>query len=202
MSIVRKVKSVEKIFAALDQEMNTLRDRSGLHCVSGCGKCCFKADIEATPLEFLPYAFHLFLTKHIDEVYQNLLANESSMCTLFNPVKDSLDKGGCSQYAYRGLICRLFGFSATRDKNGKAQLITCKLMKAGQADTIAKIEEEMEAGIPSPMMSDYYFRLRSIDTELGTRMMPINQAMRQAIEEVMSYYAYRKPPAGYGKLSA
>ena len=51
-------------------------------------------------------------------------------------------------------------------------------------------------------MSDYYFRLRSIDTELGTKMMPINQAIRQAIEVVMSYYAYRRPPAGYRKLSA
>lgn len=202
MSIVRKVKSVEKIFAALDQEMNTLRDRSGLHCVSGCGKCCFKSDIEATPLEFLPYAFHLFLTKRIDGFYQNLLANESSICTLFNPVKDSLDKGGCSQYAYRGLICRLFGYSATRDKNGKARFITCKLMKEEQADTIAKIEIDMVNGIPAPMMSDYYFRLRSIDTELGTRMMPINKAIRQAIEVVMSYYAYRRPPVGYGKLSA
>tara|TARA_A100000171_G_scaffold52106_1_gene69062 strand:+ start:1885 stop:2493 length:609 start_codon:yes stop_codon:yes gene_type:complete len=202
MSIVRKVKSVEKIFAALDQQMNSLRDRSGLHCVSGCGKCCFKANIEATPLEFLPYALHLFLTKRIDEVYQGLLLNQSAMCTLFNPVKDSLDKGGCSQYAYRGLICRLFGYSATRDKNGKPKFITCKIMKAGQGDTIAKIESDMEAGISAPMMSDYYFRLRSIDTELGTKMMPINQAIRQAIEVVMSYYAYRRPPAGYRKLSA
>ena len=192
MSIVRKVKSVEKIFAALDQEMNALRKSSGLHCISGCGKCCFKADIEATPLEFLPFAMHLLNTKQIDQTYKALLENDLPICAIFKPVPGSSDKGACSEYAYRGLICRLFGYSATRDKNGNARLITCKLMKEGQSETIAKIQNGIEEGIPAPMMSDYYFRLRSIDTELGTRMMPINKAMRQAIEVVMSHYAYRK----------
>ena len=74
-------------------------------------------------------------------------------------------------------------------------------MKEGQSETIAKIQNGIEEGIPAPMMSDYYFRLRSIDTELGNRVMPINKAMRQAIEVVMSHYAYRRPPRT-GKLSA
>ena len=201
MSIVRKVKAVEKIFAALDKEMDALRETSGLHCISGCGKCCFKPDVEATPLEFLPFALHLLNTKQIEEYYQNLLENDLPTCAIFKPVPGSTDKGACSEYAYRGLICRLFGYSATRDKNGNARLITCKLMKEGQSETIEKIQAGIEDGIPAPMMSDYYFRLRSIDTNLGTMMMPINKAMRQAIEVVMSHYAYRRPPRP-SKLSA
>uniref|UniRef100_UPI00404849DE YkgJ family cysteine cluster protein n=1 Tax=Roseivirga sp. TaxID=1964215 RepID=UPI00404849DE len=201
MSIVRKVKAVEKIFAALDQEMNALRTSSGLHCISGCGKCCFKADIEASPLEFIPYAFHLYLTKRIDEAYQALLLNETSICALFAPVPFSLDKGSCSNYAYRGLICRLFGFSATRDKNGLSKLITCKILKETQGDVVNTIQKGIESDIPVPMMSDYYFRIRSIDPNLGTMMLPINLAMQKAMEVVMGYYAYRKPPR-LGKLSA
>ncbi|PIQ50076.1 MAG: hypothetical protein COW03_01765 [Cytophagales bacterium CG12_big_fil_rev_8_21_14_0_65_40_12] len=201
MSIVRKVKAVEKIFAALDQEMNALRTSSGLHCISGCGKCCFKADIEASPLEFIPYAFHLYLTKRIDEAYQALLLNETSICALFAPVPFSLDKGSCSSYAYRGLICRLFGFSATRDKNGLSKLITCKILKETQGDVVNTIQKGIESDIPVPMMNDYYFRIRSIDPDLGTMMLPINLAMQKAMEVVMGYYAYRKPPR-LGKLSA
>ena len=201
MSIVRKVKAVEKNFAALDQEMNALRTSSGLHCISGCGKCCFKADIEASPLEFIPYAFHLYLTKRIDEAYQALLLNESSICALFAPVPFSLDKGSCSNYAYRGLICRLFGFSATRDKNGLSKLITCKILKETQGDVVNTIQKGIESDIPVPMMNDYYFRIRSIDPDLGTMMLPINLAMQKAMEVVMGYYAYRKPPK-IGKLSA
>ena len=201
MSIVRKVKAVEKNFAALDQEMNALRTSSGLHCISGCGKCCFKADIEASPLEFIPYAFHLYLTKRIDEAYQALLLNESSICALFAPVPFSLDKGSCSNYAYRGLICRLFGFSATRDKNGLSKLITCKILKETQGDVVNTIQKGIESDIPVPMMNDYYFRIRSIDPDLGTMMLPINLAMQKAMEVVMGYYAYRKPPR-IGKLSA
>lgn len=201
MSIVRKVKAVEKIFAALDQEMNALRTSSGLHCISGCGKCCFKADIEASPLEFIPYAFHLYLTKRIDEAYQALLLNETSICALFAPVPFSLDKGSCSNYAYRGLICRLFGFSATRDKNGLSKLITCKILKETQEDVVNTIQKGIESDIAVPMMNDYYFRIRSIDPDLGTMMLPINLAMQKAMEVVMGYYAYRKPPR-LGKLSA
>jgi uncharacterized protein len=201
MSIVRKVKAVEKVFAALDQEMNSLRKSSGLHCISGCGKCCFKPDIEASPVEFLPYAFHLYLTKRIDEAYQALLVKDTSICSLFAPVPLSLDKGACSLYAYRGLICRLFGFSATRDKNGLSKLITCKILKETQGDVVNTIQKGIESDIPVPMMNDYYFRIRSIDPDLGTMMLPINLAMQKAMEVVMGYYAYRKPPK-LGKLSA
>jgi Fe-S-cluster containining protein len=202
MSIVRKVKAVEKVFAALDQEMNSLRQASGLHCIAGCGKCCFKPDIEANPLEFFPYALHLYMTKQIDEVYEKLKARESPICSIFSPVPLSLDKGSCSQYAYRGLICRLFGFSANRDKNGGAKLVTCKILKETQAETINTIQSGIENGIPVPMMNDYYFRIRSIDPILGTTMLPINQAVIKALEAVMGHYAYRKPPKSPNKLSA
>lgn len=202
MSVIRKVKAVEKVFAALDIQLNAMRQQSGLQCIAGCGRCCFKSDIEASPLEFLPLAFHLFLTKRIDDAYQELLVRESSTCSLFVPVLGSTEKGACSQYSYRGLICRLFGFTAMRDKNGNAKFITCKLIKETQAERVTTVQAGLTEGNTIPMMSDYYFRLRSIDPDLGTTLMPINQAMRKAMEVVMGYYAYRKPPSGYKRLSA
>ncbi len=202
MSIIRKVKALEKVFAALDQEINMLQTTSGLHCLAGCGKCCFKADIEATPLEFLPFAFHLLLTDRIEAVYQQLLDKKTPTCVIFKPVLGSLEKGTCSQYPYRGLICRLFAYSANRDARGEAQFITCKPIKENQPATVMAIKAAMKRQESVPMMSDYYFKIRSIDEDLGTKLMPINHAIQQAMEVVMAYYAYRTPPVTPGKLSA
>ena len=196
MSIIRKVGEVEKVFADLEKEMNTLRHSSGLHCVAGCGKCCFKPDIEASPVEFLPYALHLMRHGKIEGVYDALLENNSSQCTLFAPISGSDTKGGCAEYPYRGLICRLFGFTASRGMDGEARLVTCRIIKSGQPEVVAKIEADLKEDKASvPLMSDYYFRIRSIDPDLGTKLLPINEAIKSALEVVMSYYAYRdKPP--------
>ena len=201
MSIINKVKAVEQIFASLDNEIASLQTASGLHCIAGCGKCCFKPDIEASPLEFLPYAFHLFLTNRIEEQYDLLLTRNTSTCAIFSPTKDSLVKGSCSEYKFRGLICRLFAYSAIRDKYGKTTFVTCLPLKTQSPDQVASINASIAEGKSVPMMNDYYFQIRSIDPDLGTKPMPINQALKEAMEVVMSYYAYRLPPAS-GKLSA
>lgn len=202
MSIIRKVKAVEMIFASLDQEISSLQASNGLLCIQGCGKCCFKQDIEATPLEFLPFAFHLYLTGNIERHYDLLLSRKSSICSIFAPEPKSLTKGSCSKYQYRGLICRLFGFSAVRDKHNVSDFITCAPLKNLESDKVSKIRSDMSSGQSVPMMNDYYFKIRSIDPDLGTMLLPINQAIQQAMEHVMGYYAYRQPPPAPGKLSA
>ena len=59
MDLLEKIKAVEEEFQNLDKEISSFQSWSGLGCKIGCGKCCFKADIEATVLEFLPFAQHL-----------------------------------------------------------------------------------------------------------------------------------------------
>ena len=62
MSIEQKVRLVEKLFAKLEQESALFEQESRLACVSGCGKCCSYPDVVASPIEFLPWAFHLYLS--------------------------------------------------------------------------------------------------------------------------------------------
>lgn len=202
MSIISKVKAVEQIFASLDKEIASLQATSGLQCIAGCGKCCFKPDIEASPLEFLPYAFHLLVTNRIEEQYDLLLARDTPTCAIFSPTNDSVIKGSCSEYKFRGLICRLFAYSAIRNKYGKTTFVTCLPLKTQSPDQVASINASIAEGKSIPMMNDYYFQIRSIDPDLGTKLMPINQALKEAMEVVMSYYAYRQRPSATGELSA
>jgi hypothetical protein len=53
MTIQEKVEAVDKVFKKLDEQIAELQSWSGLHCKWGCGKCCFKPDIESTIFIFI-----------------------------------------------------------------------------------------------------------------------------------------------------
>ena len=126
------------------------------------------------------------------EWYEKLRSSENtSICSVLLPFNSKVSAGFCSRYAYRGLICRLFGFSATRDKNGIAKLVTCQPIKTELPEQYQKGLEKSESG-EIVFMRDYYFRLSVIDADLGREMMPINQAIKRALEAVMAYYSYRR----------
>lgn len=190
MTLPEKVRSVEEVFNSLDAEINLFQQASGLHCKAGCGKCCFKPDIEATVLEFLPFAYHLYKNKAAESFYDNLGHHESSLCVLLS--QSSLT-GMCGQYAHRGLICRLFGFSARTDKYGKRELVTCQIIKTEQSSEYKKAFSAVQSeAMPIPLMSRYHMLLVAIDDELARTHYPINLAIKKAIEIVLSYYAYRE----------
>jgi Fe-S-cluster containining protein len=189
MSVEEKVKAVEAVFENLDAEIADFQGRSSLHCKSGCGKCCFKADIEASALEFLPFAHYLYLNDKAFEWYDNLKKTTSPVCLILNPLQSGA--GLCSEYKYRGLICRLFGYSARTNKYGTRELVTCQIIKTEQSVPYEAAEKEINEGGSVPVMNQYYMRLHGIDAELAREFFPINQAIKRAIEVILHYYAYR-----------
>ncbi len=189
-TLTGKVRAVQRVYLKLDREIAKFQADSGMHCLSGCGECCKKPDIEATPLEFLPLALHLFDMGKAMDFLLELKENKSSTCHVFRPYVTNFG-GLCSQYPYRGLICRLFGFTARRDKEGKPELVTCKLIKTHQENEYNQAIENIKNGKKIPIMSDFYSRLTSIDPSLS-QFYPINQAMEKSVEIVLQYYAYRR----------
>lgn len=185
-----KVRAVKKVYARLDQEIDQLQKTSGLHCLSGCGECCKKPDIEATPLEFLPLALQFYDEGKAETALNEIRNSKVSLCYVFRPHVTNFG-GLCNEYPNRGLICRLFGFTARRNKEGQSELVTCKLIKEQQKADFDALVIEMKSGKKVPVMSDYYSRIAGIDPNL-TAFYPINEAMAQALETVMHYYAYRK----------
>ncbi len=190
MELEEKVRAVEEVFEKLDREIASFQSWSGLHCAWGCGKCCYKADIEATVLEFLPFAHYLYQQDLAYTWFEKLQADDSSLCLILNPTQAGA--GLCSEYKHRGLICRLFGYSARTNKYGKRELVTCQIIKTEQAGNYqqASVKIEEDEG-ELPVMSHYYMQLHAIDFELARDFFPINQAMKRAIEVILHYYAYR-----------
>ena len=146
MTIEKKVKLVEQLFDRLEIESKGFQSETGLHCISGCGKCCTTPHIEASPLEFLPWAFHLYLNGQAEIVLDELNQTTKKNCHIYRPLSivDS-DNGSCSNYKYRGLICRLFGYAASRDQFGKLRIATCKIIKENQAENYNNTAEAILA---------------------------------------------------------
>ncbi len=202
MAIELKVRLVEELFDRLDTEITDFKSETKLHCLTGCGKCCSKPDIDASPLEFLPWALHLFLNGKAEETLLELNNSSISTCHIYRPLALLEEyNGSCSNYKYRGLICRLFGYAASRDKYGELRLATCKIIKEGQLENFNNTEEAISKGLYVPIFTDYYMQLAQIDYRMGVTLLPINQALKMAIEEVLQYYAYRPFPGGLENIA-
>jgi uncharacterized protein len=188
--LLDKVHAVESVFEKLDEEISTFQSWSGLHCPGGCGKCCFKPDIEATVLEFLPFALHLYKENAAFAWLGKLQDTDSGLCLILNPTQGGA--GLCSEYKHRGLICRLFGYSARTNKYGAKELVTCQVIKTEQAVNVEYTSAGIAAGRNIPVMNQYYMQLHAIDFELTREFFPINEAIKRAIEVILHYYAYRE----------
>ncbi|MGK7393443.1 MAG: YkgJ family cysteine cluster protein [Candidatus Cyclobacteriaceae bacterium M3_2C_046] len=192
MNIHTRVRQVEKIFSSLQQEIDDLKASTGLNCVAGCGACCTKPDVETTVLEFLPLALHFYKTGQTTALLEKLDQQpEDTICPFFTPVTIDDKAGFCSQYKYRGLICRMFGFSGYRDKNGQINLSTCRKIKENLAGLYQQAAQDISEGKKIPVYSDYYQRLANIDFNLGSKLLPINKAIVMAIELVELHFYYK-----------
>ncbi len=189
MQLEDKVNAVRQVFENLDQQIAEFQDATTLHCKFGCGKCCFKPDIEATILEFLPFAYHLFKEGKAEEWLEKVNSSDSSICQILNPTQNGA--GLCSEYPHRGLICRLFGYSARTNKYGKKELVTCQIIKTEQLEAFQLTESKIDVGLEVPVMNQFYMQLHGIDFELTRDFYPVNTAIQHAIETVLHYYAYR-----------
>jgi Fe-S-cluster containining protein len=189
-----KVLQVEAFYAKLDQDLADFQTVAKYGCISGCSKCCHAPHIEATILELLPLAFYLYKENTAEKIYDKLeQGTSSSLCALYEPILTGSRKGACSEYPYRALVCRLFGFSFTRDKTGKPNLLTCKDIKTEHTEAHEVITTKAQDGLEVPMASNYYTLLTDIDYHLSLKSYPINEAMRLAIEMVLNHFHYCEP---------
>ena len=194
MSLYRKVRAVEKVFSDLEKDLASFKSASGLSCLKGCGLCCYKPNIAATTLEFLPLAYSLFKQSKAKESLEILQSRQGdTLCFNLIRILENETDGSCGNYQHRGLICRLFGYSAMLDKNGKPLLVTCKPIKENLSEKYNRTINEIDKGMKVPVMRDYYYRLRFIDPDLGTELLPINKAIESALKLVLGYYSYRSP---------
>jgi len=182
---------VEEVYGELEDEVYRLKCKSNLKCIENCGHCCYKEDVEDTILSFIPLAIYLW-EKNLSEYWLNRIKNSEyrGRCIFFEENTDIIDGGKCTIYEKRGLICRLFGFSGNLLKNGEKIFYPCKILKNKNSNAINKVNDMILNGEKIPIMSEYAYKLMSIDLDLATKRYPINTAIRYALEKVGNYFYY------------
>lgn len=186
MTIDSIISSVKEVYKELDEHLGLIASKTGLRCPKNCSACCYKKDIEASPIEFYPLAAFLYQNSLVDEYIEKLDDNEEKgYCILYSPDSVLRGDGACEQYEFRGLICRLFGYGYRMNREMLPDLVTCKIMKenlplaVSEAKLLGTITpEEM------PIFSNYFMQLYSIEPDLAIRRFPVNQAIRMAIENL------------------
>lgn len=190
-----KIRKVEKVFKQLDKETEKFGKQSNMKCLTNCNLCCFKKGLEANVLEFLPLAYQLVKSNQHNAAL-DLLDTNPEFCINLAKTQIQGQTAGCSVYKYRGLICRLFGSSAIRGKNAKLAIYTCSHIKKEYPEEFIRASEHINQKMNIPVVTDFYYKMYFIDSQLANDYNPINVSIRKAIEKVAYYYSnkpIRKP---------
>ena len=167
MNLEQKSQEVRKVFDELDLETKSFLDSSKLTCIPGCGFCCSNPKVSASVLEFLPLAFDLY-EKGKSEKALDLLdqTTEDEACIIYKSFSLDGHSGFCSDYQNRGMICRLFGSSARKNKDGIKEIITCKKIKTEKKEFYEHAAVAIKSEIPIPSSTDAYRKINNIDFDL------------------------------------
>lgn len=189
------VLDVLELYAQIDDRIDAFAQAQGLRCPPGCGRCCHSPAVEATILEVLPIAWHLFDNGIAEQLHEDLGAAErdSLPCLLFQKDERIEGNGRCSQYAHRPFLCRMFGFSSRYDKSGQAVPVLCKVHRAGLPEIgLLPAVIDPDAVQTMPNYRDLHYQLYSMEPGLQNQRYPINEAIRRAIEYL---HFHRRGPA-------
>jgi len=182
-----------------DALTNRLMTATGLCCPPGCARCCESLEVEASVLELLPLAVELWRTGEADRWLERAVGvADSGPCVFHDPARLWYGQGRCRIYPLRPLVCRLFGYAASRDKHGRPRLGTCRFVNQLVPEAAAAARLAVEAGVEVACFADAGTELAGLDPGLGRPLLPINLAVAVAIERVGFALAYERESGGEG----
>lgn len=179
------LESLLALYREVDVMTEEFKKKGGVDCPGSCRECCRTpaANIEVSLFEFLPLSFHLWQTGEADFwLIRAAEAAAGSPCVLFNDNSFLQPEGGCRFYAWRPLVCRLFGFSAVENKHDHPVVVLCRRVKEKNPGLREQLQQLVENGLPVPVNPRYARRISLLNPALGQARYPINKALLLALE--------------------
>ena len=158
----------------------------GLSCPADCGTCCegFVPDILPVEARYLA----AWLLRERPALAARVLAwddggaPEAPPCPFHEPERPG---GHCGVYPGRPLVCRLFGFAAVRDREGRPSYSLCRLMpgRGGKRSwSGAELAGELGAELPD-MASFGALACALVPDETGQRSL-LTEALPDALRRL------------------
>lgn len=164
---------------------------SGLNCLKGCGKCCTFSEVEASAFEMIPLALKLYDENKLEEWLNKLENSQQQSCMMYRPTSPDGASGTCASYDERPSVCRMFGVAGFYNKHKDVTLSVCKLIREKYPE-LTKMRESEASEEKTPMLMSWSYRLANLDPRLTQDRMPINQAIKAALEKVSLYALYQE----------
>ena len=185
-SLEKKMAKVRDLYRVIDADVKRFQAVSGLVCYKPCRHCCDNPLIASTELELLPLAKAMIDAGTVDAAYLEAEKRDfSGRCIFFEPELRPGAEGHCRMYAYRPVLCRLFGHSGNLDKYGKVRLSVCAALKQADPDLVVSLAQKVLSGkIKAPVMGQYTMRALAIDPEMERETFPINMAFKRAVDRI------------------
>jgi uncharacterized protein len=184
------IESLDIVYADLADAQAAWKRETPWNCPDGCGKCCvgFEPDVlEAEALYLGAWMLHHQRDRAEALVEGRFAATgdaTAATCVLFDP--DS--PYHCTVYGGRCLICRLFGYSGDRGKNGDTRFKPCKFLPSDEFGATRRQYsiEELTAifGAVPPVMSDITAQACALSPDSAEERLPLREALPIAIAKI------------------
>lgn len=188
MNIKEFSQNLSKLYVEMSHSFSALQASTGWHCMSGCGRCCQKPEVDASPFEMIPMALQIYQEGTLDEWLERLENLPDNRCPMFVPGTQE-GQGKCGRYEGRPSVCRMFGVAGYTDKKQEVTLSICKYLRDEY-----KIEN-VPTGLNSettPITAHWSYKMAALDQRLIQDLMPIPQALKVALEKIAFYAEYQK----------
>ena len=205
-----RLEFLAELYRRVDGAVAAFCAGSGLACPQGCGTCCEGFVPDVMPLEAAGVA--AFMADRDSATAWTLagaLSGDGGDQAGTQSGSGFEAKGGqscplyaadtpwhCTVYEARPLVCRLFAFSAVRDKRGQSSFALCRHMPAASnmapgpaSGTVARsasgssIMETFRAD--PPFMADYGNELLALDPHSNGGRAPLPEALLDAMSQVL-----------------
>ena len=182
------VRNILGIYRQWDGHILRFQQATDIRCPRGCGICCESPSVEATVLECLPLA-HAISCRGEAEKTLSAIEERSDQgdprCVLCRSEGGSPGTGMCAYYPYRVLVCRLFGFSTRRNKRGERELCLCRVLRERHPEASGCLNGTDARALVLPVYQDSFMRIATLGPAMDARLLPINEALRQALEYIL-----------------
>ncbi len=187
--LAERLESLAYLYQRADAAVTEFVDASGVSCPFGCGSCCEGFVPDILPLEASYLATFIAGTDKAGAFALAATGLEARLrddgrlgCPLYADDRPY----HCTVYEARPLICRMFAFSATRDKVGAPTFSVCKKGLSAKGGRSATGDALLEVfGVVPPVMSDMGSELASIDPDSSGDRKALPLALSEALSRVL-----------------
>lgn len=187
------------VYARIFREQDNWYKKSGFTCVDGCGQCCHNFEPDLFECEAIYMA--AWLLENQKEVAEKVAEgifpfDNGKTCNFYNDGNPY----HCSIYEGRPFICRLFGGSGFKSKNGEPVFKPCKFYPVEELKKKNSLLEHRQFskeeineifGCEPPVMSDMMEITLSIIPD-NYKTLPIRKILPEMIQRLKWIYSLKE----------